>query len=644
MTRAATLNLMRALNRVIPIKDYVLFGLVAWGALWLCLTEFRINENARRRYGQSLPRMIFVIAATIMRSRHSLPRRFHQIYISQQANGFYCVPYAGSWLRRSHAPFLLFMANALKVAGMFDLSALTYGLVEDAGFKVDLALAGLGDLFLVEASWSEEVRAHLSAGVLLDPDRASCLAGVTHAWKMRPFSDAVEVLRKATKANPDNRVAWWLLVSALLKDQQWDDATDSLRHYLELAPGVRAYEQNLAEAVADYGRDENQGLISLQRNIGRWRGWLRTANIQVVDGPAAKAIDGIEQSTLAERTTLTLKCHVISGGQLSYYERDHVFDETLAYKIKDAEILPLYGTAIASDQYLLKDTTHIMPIHWRRYTTSVRAMSGDHTLVCRESAALVEIEDAIHFGHNANYYHFICEDLPRLILFEERKGPSERAILVDRNIRPWQQHLLTRLGFDQERWRVVNFEVPVRLPQLNVPALLSRDLLVHPKAVDLIRSRLASAGGNAKPLPGKRLYLARGSKGSRNARFLNEDAIARQLFRQGFVAVETGNMSLDEQIELFSDAEVVAGPGGAALTNLIFAPRDCAAVVLASGSDAGETFSSLTSSIGQEYFVCVGDGYPRPDYSWIHTNFDFSIDPDDVALALEKILARKRGA
>src|SRR5579872_3281171 len=175
MTRAATLNLMRALNRVIPIKDYVLFGLVAWGALWLCLTEFRINENARRRYGQSLPRMIFVIAATIMRSRHSLPRRFHQIYISQQANGFYCVPYAGSWLRRSHAPFLLFMANALKVAGMFDLSALTYGLVEDAGFKVDLALAGLGDLFLVEASWSEEVRAHLSAGVLLDPDRASCL-------------------------------------------------------------------------------------------------------------------------------------------------------------------------------------------------------------------------------------------------------------------------------------------------------------------------------------------------------------------------------------------------------------------------------------------------------------------------------------
>jgi capsular polysaccharide biosynthesis protein len=270
-------------------------------------------------------------------------------------------------------------------------------------------------------------------------------------------------------------------------------------------------------------------------------------------------------------------------------------------------------------------------------------MTGDQVLICRESAPHVEIEDAIHFGHNANYYHFICEDLPRLLLFEEKTGPSERAILVDRNIRPWQEHLLTRLGFDQRRWRGINFDVPVRLPQLNVPSLLSRDLLVHPKAVDLIRSRLALDGGNAEPRPGKRLYLARGSKGSRNAQFMNEDAIARQLLAQGFAAVETGNMSLGEQIELFSDAEIVAGPGGAALTNLIFAPRGCAALVLASGSDAGETFSSLASAIGQDYFVCLGDGYPRPDYSWIHTNFDFSVDPGDVSLALEKILARKRG-
>jgi tetratricopeptide (TPR) repeat protein len=249
MMRARLHRLMRASNRVLPIKNYVLFGLVAWGVLWLCATEFRKKESARRRYGRSLPRMVWMIGTTIMRSRNALPRRFHQIYISQQSNSFRVQAYAGSWFGRFHAPFLLFIANALKVAGLFDLAATTYRLVESAGFKVDLALAGLGDLFLVEASWSEEAQAHLAAGVLLDSDRAACLKSLTHAWTMRPFSDAVDVLRRATSVSPDNRVAWWLLVSALLKARRWDDAADSLRRYLELAPSQ--YEQNIAAAVAE---------------------------------------------------------------------------------------------------------------------------------------------------------------------------------------------------------------------------------------------------------------------------------------------------------------------------------------------------------------------------------------------------------
>jgi len=629
-----------AVNRVFPIEKYALLGLAACGAFWLCALQFHKMEDLRRRYGQLMPRMVWSIVANIARSGGSLPGRNQQIYLSQLPNAFSTDIHNGSWLGLSCAPLLLFMANTLKIAGMFDLASITYRLVEDAGFEIDMALAGLGDLYLVEAGWSEEVQAHFAAGILLDPHLAPCLKVLTPAWTMRPFSDSIVVLRKATSNNPGNRLAWWLLVCALLKAREWDDALASLRRYLELAAPL--YEQNTAEAVAEYGRDRIRGYLLLQRNIGRWLGWLKVTNVQIVDGPAARSIEGIEQIKLAEGATLTLKCHVISGGEMSYYERDHVFSEILAYKIKEAEILPSYGATVALGQYLLKDTIHILPIHWHRYTPSLIAMTTEHALICREATPYLEIEDAIYFGHNASYYHFICEDLPRLLLFEEKNGRSNRALLVDQNIGLWQQRLLVQLGFDPLRWKAVNFSVPMRLPQLNVPSLVSKDLLVHPKAVDLIRTRLALAGGNAEPRAGKRLYLSRNGGGSRNAQFLNEEAIARQLFKKGFVSVETGSMTMDEQIELFSDAEVVAGPGGAALTNLVFAPRGCAALVLASNSDAGETFSSLTSSIGQDYFVCIGDGYPRPRSSWIHTNFDFSIDPNDVSLALEKIFDRRR--
>ncbi len=129
--------------------------------------------------------------------------------------------------------------------------------------------------------------------------------------------------------------------------------------------------------------------------------------------------------------------------------------------------------------------------------------------------------------------------------------------------------------------------------------------------------------------------------GSRNARFLNEEKIVQLLSRAGFVPVNTGGMSIDDQIELFSDVENCGGAGGAAFTNLAFAPRECAALLFAANSDAGEAFSSITSSIGQDYFVCVGMATLGRMSSWIHTNFDFSIDPKDVTVALNGIRARR---
>jgi hypothetical protein len=589
---------VRAVARAFLTNQLVLLALAACGAFWLCMFQFRTSEKLRRRYGPRLPGMVWTIVANIVRSNGRLPGFKQQIYVSQLPNPFSSEIYRARWFCGPRAPFLLFMANTLKIAGMFDLASVAYGLTEAAGLEPDIALVGLGDLLLVEAGWTEEARAHLELGIWVDPNIAPCLEARTAAWTMRSFSDAVAVLKKATNINPSNKLAWWLLVCALLKNREWTEAVASLRRYLELAP--QCYEQNIAEAVAEYGRDRVKGQLLLKRNIGRWLGWLMTADVQIIGGHAARSIQGIDQVRLNDVAPLSLKSHVISGGETSFYERDHVFGEIRAYKIDEAEILPSYGATVASGEYLLADTIHVPPVHWHRYTPSLMAMNEDRALILRETAAHLEIEDAIYFGHNANYYHFICEDLPRLLLFEEQNELRDRPVLVDLNMSSWQHSLLVRSGVDQSRWKAVNFRVPLRLPQLNVPSLVSRDFLVHPKAAELIRARLAWAAGNMVSRKGKRLYLSRGAGGSRNARFLNEAVIARQLVRAGFVPVDTGKMSVDDQIELFSDAEIVAGPGGAALTNLVFAPRTCAALVLAANSDAGETFCSLTSSIGQD--------------------------------------------
>ena len=50
----------------------------------------------------------------------------------------------------------------------------------------------------------------------------------------------------------------------------------------------------------------------------------------------------------------------------------------------------------------------------------------------------------------------------------------------------------------------------------------------------------------------------------------NEAEVAARLSRLGFVGVEPGTMSLEEQIRTFHAADHVVGVGGAAMTNIVF--------------------------------------------------------------------------
>ena len=59
---------------------------------------------------------------------------------------------------------------------------------------------------------------------------------------------------------------------------------------------------------------------------------------------------------------------------------------------------------------------------------------------------------------------------------------------------------------------------------------------------------------------------------------VDDDAGVRQglahlLEAEGYAIVVTGTLSVLEQIALFRDAAVIVGQHGAALTNLLFAPR-----------------------------------------------------------------------
>ena len=64
------------------------------------------------------------------------------------------------------------------------------------------------------------------------------------------------------------------------------------------------------------------------------------------------------------------------------------------------------------------------------------------------------------------------------------------------------------------------------------------------------------------------VYVSRQNSKSRN--LINEEDIINELKSKNFMIIDTKNMSIFEQIDIFSSAQIIIGPTGSALTNIIF--------------------------------------------------------------------------
>ena len=70
---------------------------------------------------------------------------------------------------------------------------------------------------------------------------------------------------------------------------------------------------------------------------------------------------------------------------------------------------------------------------------------------------------------------------------------------------------------------------------------------------------------------GLKIYLSRQNSDYRN--LINEGDLIKKLKLKNFIVVDTKNMSIFEQINLFSAADVIIGPTSSALTNLIYSKK-----------------------------------------------------------------------
>jgi hypothetical protein len=265
------------------------------------------------------------------------------------------------------------------------------------------------------------------------------------------------------------------------------------------------------------------------------------------------------------------------------------------------------------------------------------ASNSEHQALIRGTAVNSTIDQAILWGGTANYYHWLIDDLSRLPAV--LAGPPDWPIVLNASSSV-QLESLAHLDVDLSRVRPLGALTRHHVRHLMVAhhphlprkpdGLLDVDHQApDPMALSWLRDRFASWRIGAGP---KRLFISRGAAQFR--RIENEAEIEAVLGKRGFTSVRLEELTLAEQIGLFSGLEAVIGAHGAGFTNLAFAPPGTKVVELHPPGALPLYFAEMCQSLDHRHAAIAGIAVralnPLKRAFW-----HFTIDPLTLAAQLD---------
>lgn len=247
-----------------------------------------------------------------------------------------------------------------------------------------------------------------------------------------------------------------------------------------------------------------------------------------------------------------------------------------------------------------------------------------------------------------NYWHFLVEVLPRLMVRERTAETRSLPVLLF-DLRPYHREMLQLAGLPAEQVIDVreltgpdSAQVLYRLSRAAVPSAIP-----YPVAYRWLRDRLLPRRRNDGP-PTRRLYLSRRGSAPKH-RIANDAEIAALLEARGFETVQPERLGVLETIELMAEAEVVVAPVGAATANQVFLPPGghwvhlCNPDFFHPDSRWNPQMGVQIPLLGRFHHLAgpfTDDPAGRPDDLLARLDIPVHIDPDALGRLLDKVLAR----
>jgi len=311
---------------------------------------------------------------------------------------------------------------------------------------------------------------------------------------------------------------------------------------------------------------------------------------------------------------------------------EHEVPETFVLDLDGGTVVGPHVAVVTPGGRLDVETSHYFGLRdWREHPVYLNPAPRapeelDGTLLVLAARATV-----------GNYYHFLMDALPRLGILEDAlPGTRPDAFMVDTATR-YHRELLALLGLDQQRLISPRRGHSVRPQRLLVPSLPNVSTLAAPATTAWLSTHLPPRELKGRP---ERLYITRGR--TRHTRsVVHEEEILARLTARGFVCIDPGSLSVQEQIDHFAAARVIVAPHGAALTNLNFCRPGVRLLEMFAPGYLNPGYWSIVSNIEDSAYRYLIASTPRPPREGLTMNgvmHDIHVTPDELEASLEDLL------
>jgi hypothetical protein len=291
------------------------------------------------------------------------------------------------------------------------------------------------------------------------------------------------------------------------------------------------------------------------------------------------------------RTPATIESYDFPDDFPPYFRRTKAFDDRYAYRLRDVMVSPRSGVVWLPSGHVLEES----------YGSLVRSLGwGDirpELLMTPKPCS----KSVIPFP-DTGYYHWLLEILPAA-LFGLRVSPNS-WLLLSKNANRYVVQAAQMLA----PGRIIRAQDVQRVGECIVSAIDPFSGFVQQGEIERLRSLLPRGRTGQWPT---RVYVSRRKDRSRSLG--NEEEVETAVRREGISVLYLQDLSFEDQIALFSLAELVVAPHGAGLANLAWAERVRRVVEIFPANYFNDCYARLSRIVGAGYDYVMSRPHPESD-------------------------------